>query len=172
MRNQTPIDHCESPYAATKIGREALVHAYHRCYGIQFIITRFSNVYGIYDTSDRVIPLFIRLTRNNKDLIVFGKDKLLDFSYIDDTVAGVIRCIEKSPEVKNNVFNISSGRSVPVIEVTHLIRNSMNGKNTIIIRENQTGEVVRSVIDITKAKKHLDYEPRVPIEEGVARSIA
>jgi UDP-glucose 4-epimerase len=165
------VQDCESPYAASKIGGEALVHAYHQCYGIDFIITRFSNVYGMYDTSDRVIPLFIRLTRDNRDLVVYGKDKLLDFSSIDDTVAGIIRCIERFPAVKNNVFNIASGRSVPVLDVAYLIRSSMGKKNKIVIGETRTGEVVRSVLDITKAKKHLGYEPQVKIEEGIKRSV-
>jgi nucleoside-diphosphate-sugar epimerase len=165
------ISYCESPYTASKMGGEALIHAYHQCYGINFIITRFSNVYGMYDDSDRVIPLFIRLTRDNQDLVVYGDDKYLDFSYIDDTIAGVIKCIEKFPEVKNNVFNISSGRSVSIIDIANLIRNSMNGKNSIVIKENRTGEVMKSVIDITKAKKDLKYEPGIPIEEGVLRSI-
>jgi len=165
------INYCESPYTATKIGGEALIHAYHQCYGINFIITRFSNVYGMYDDSDRVIPLFIRLTENNQDLIVYGEDKLLDFTYIDDAIDGVIKCIEKFPEVKNNVFNIAAGRSVSIIDIANLIRNSMNGKNSIVIKENRTGEVMKSVIDITKAKKDLEYEPRIPIEEGVLRSI-
>jgi nucleoside-diphosphate-sugar epimerase len=147
------------------------VHAYHQCYGINFIITRFSNVYGMYDDSDRVIPLFIWLTENNQDLIVYGEDKLLDFTYIDDAIGGVIKCIEKFPEVKNNVFNIASGRSVSIIDIANLIRNSMNGENSIVIKENRTGEVMKSVIDITKAKKHLEYEPKVPIEEGVSHSI-
>jgi nucleoside-diphosphate-sugar epimerase len=162
---------CESPYTASKIGGEALVHAYHRCYGINFIITRFSNVYGMYDTSDRVIPLFIRRTRDNEDLVVFGEDKCLDFTYIDDTVAGVIKCIEKFPGVQNNIFNIACGRSVSLVEVAHQIRDSMNGKNRVIINDNRTGEVVKSAIDITKAKKDLEYEPKVPIEEGIPRSI-
>jgi len=165
------IRNCESPYTATKIGGEALVHAYHQCYGINFVIARFSNVYGMYDTSDRVIPLFIQLTRDNQDLVVYGKDKLLDFTYIDDSVAGLIKCIEKFPNAQNNVFNIASGRSVSIVDIANLVRNSMNGKNSIVIKENRTGEVMRSVIDITKAKKHLDYEPRIPIEEGISRSI-
>ena len=73
------IDNCESPYSASKIACEALFRSYKKCYGIDFILTRFSNVYGMYDDSDRVIPLFIRLTKENKDLEIFGKDKLLDF---------------------------------------------------------------------------------------------
>jgi nucleoside-diphosphate-sugar epimerase len=168
---EADISCCESPYTATKIGGEALIHAYHRCYGINFIITRFSNVYGMYDDSDRVIPLFIRLTENNQDLIVYGKDKLLDFTYIDDTVGGVIKCIEKFPEVKNNVFNIASGRSVSITDVANLIRKSMNGNNPVVLRENRTGEVTRSVIDITKAKKHLEYKPEISIEQGIAQTI-
>jgi nucleoside-diphosphate-sugar epimerase len=163
---------CESPYAASKIGGEALVHAYQRCYGIDFIITRFSNVYGMYDTSNRVIPRFIRQTLDNEDLVVYGKDKCLDFSYIDDTVAGVNICIRRFSAVKNSTFNISSGRSVPLARVASLVRDSMNGKNTVIIRENRTGEVLQSAVDISRAQNELEYKPNVPVEEGIERSIA
>ncbi len=54
------IENCESPYSASKIAGEALIHSYHKCFGINYVITRFSNVYGMYDESDRAIPLFIR----------------------------------------------------------------------------------------------------------------
>lgn len=162
----------ESPYAATKIGSEALIHAYHRCYGINYIIVRFSNVYGMYDTSDRVIPLFIRRTQENQDLVVYGRDKRLDFTYIDDTVAGLIGCIEQFQGVKNSTFNIASGRSVSLVDVASLIRDAMGGSNAVVIKENRKGELVRSAINISKAKKELGYVPRVPIEDGIRRSIS
>jgi len=165
------VRYCESPYAASKIGGEALVHAYQRCYGIDFIITRFSNVYGMYDTSNRVIPHFIQRTLDNEDLVVYGKDKCLDFSYIDDTVSGVISCIRRFSAVKNTTFNISSGRSVPLARIAYLIRDSMDGKNTVVIRENRTGEVLQSAVDISRAQKELEYEPNVTVEEGIIRSI-
>lgn len=95
------VKNCESPYTATKIGGEALVHSYHQCYDIDFVILRFSNVYGKYDDSDRVIPAFIETAKQNKDLIVFGEDKLLDFTYIDDCVDGIIKSIENFDGVKN-----------------------------------------------------------------------
>src|SRR3989338_5730538 len=57
------IDLCESPYTATKMAGEALIHAYRRCYGLKTGILRFRNVYGAYDDSDRIVPLFIRLSR-------------------------------------------------------------------------------------------------------------
>jgi nucleoside-diphosphate-sugar epimerase len=170
--NDTDLSNCESPYAASKIGGEALVHAYQQCYGIDFMITRLSNVYGMYDMSDRVIPFFIRQTQMNQDLVVYGREKFLDFSYIDDTVSGLISCISRFPPVKNTTLNIASGRSILLTDVATLIRNSMGGKNTIIIRENRTGEVMRSTVNISRAKKEIRYEPKVPIEEGIVRSIA
>ena len=51
------VEHCESPYTASKVGGEALVQAYTRCYDIDHIIFRFSNVYGMYDDSQRIVPL-------------------------------------------------------------------------------------------------------------------
>ena len=154
-----------------RIGGEALIHAYHQCYGIDFVIARFSNVYGMYDNSDRIIPLFIRLTRENKDLVIYGKDKCLDFTYIDDTVEGLIRCIEHFPRIKNKVFNIASGKSVSLIDIATLIRTAMNGKNSVIVQDNRAGEVMQSALDITKVKRYLGFEPKTTLEMGIMRTV-
>lgn len=53
---------------------------------MDFTLLRFSNVYGVNDDNDRVINVFIRRTMQNDDLTVFGKDKILDFAYIDDCI--------------------------------------------------------------------------------------
>jgi nucleoside-diphosphate-sugar epimerase len=165
------VKNCESPYTASKIAGEALVHSYHECYGIGFVILRFSNVYGMYDESDRVIPLFIKNAKEGNDIIVFGKDKLLDFTYIDDTVTGIIRCIEEFDNIQDNVFNIAYGEGVSIMEVATMIRDKINQNVNVIIEENRTGEVVRYIADITKAKQILDYNPKIDIIEGVSRSI-
>ena len=169
--NEAYVRNCESPYTASKIGGEALVHAYQQCYGINFIITRFSNVYGMYDDSDRVIPLFIKLTKENKDLVVYGKEKLLDFTYIDDTISGVLKCVENFDQVKNDVFNIASGEALSIIEVAQLIQKYTDNRNKIIIKENRTGEVVKFIADISKVTQKLSYEPKTTIDEGIKKSI-
>lgn len=165
------VRNCESPYTASKIAGEAMVHAYSQCYGVDFIIVRFSNVYGMYDESDRLIPLFIKLTKENKDLIVYGQDKLLDFTYIDDTVDGLSRCVNGFDDVKNNVFNLASGQGSSILEVAKLVQQGLQGKNNIIISENRTGEVVKYIADIAKARRTLDYNPKTDIKEGVKKSI-
>jgi UDP-glucose 4-epimerase len=164
------IDNCESPYAASKIGGEALSRAYHRCYGISFIILRFSNVYGMYDDSNRVIPLFIRQCGQGRDLTVFGKNKMLDFTYIDDATKGIIKCIERFDSIKNNTMNIAYGRGSSILKVAELIKEHFNSKNKIMINDVRTGEVVKYVADISKIKK-IGYAPTTNIEEGIKKSI-
>jgi len=165
------IKNCESPYTASKIGGEALVHSYQQCYGIDIIIYRFSNVYGMYDETDRVIPLFIKLCKEGKDLNVYGKDKLLDFTYIDDTVEGMLSSISNFDSVKNDVFNLAYGQGTSIQEVAELIRQVLDTKNHIIIGENRTGEVVRYIADISKAKGRINYNPKTTISEGVEKTI-
>lgn len=165
------LENCESPYTASKIGGEALVHAYHQCYGLDFIILRFSNVYGMYDQSDRVIPLFIKLIKEGKDLTIFGKEKFLDFTYIDDTISGILKAIENFKKAKNDVYNIGSGKGISILKAAKLLQEMMAGKNKIIIKENRTGEVVKFVANITKAKQKLGYKPKTDIKDGIKKSI-
>ncbi|HJH26338.1 MAG TPA: nucleoside-diphosphate sugar epimerase [Methanophagales archaeon] len=165
------VKNCESPYTASKIGGEALVHAYNQCYGINFVILRFSNVYGMYDSSDRVIPLFLEKVKKGEELTVFGEDKLLDFIYIDDVVDGIILTIQKFEKVKNSVFNIAYGGGTSILEVAKLIKEQLKADVNVSVKENRTGEVVKSVADIARAKEKLGYSPKTTITEGIIKSI-
>ncbi|MGV8141770.1 MAG: NAD-dependent epimerase/dehydratase family protein [Candidatus Woesearchaeota archaeon] len=164
------IDNCESPYAASKISGEALSRAYGRCFGIDFVILRFSNVYGMYDDSDRVIPLFIRQCKHGHDLTVFGEDKMLDFTYIDDTINGVIKCIEKFESIKDNTVNIAYGQGSSILKVAELIKKHFNSENKVIIKNVRTGEVVKYIADISKIKK-LEHMSVTNIDEGIKKSV-
>lgn len=170
--NEAQIRHCESPYTASKLGGEALVHAYQQCYNLRIAILRFSNVYGMYDTSDRVIPLFINNCRAGKDLIIYGKEKLLDFTYIDDTVAGICQCIKQDESINDTVLNIAYGEGTSLTEVAQLIQEGLQANNKLSIEETRTGEVIKYIADITKAKKILGYTPQVDIKKGIQKTIA
>jgi len=165
------IKNCESPYTASKIGGEALTQAYMRCYGIDFMIFRFSNVYGMYDDSDRVVPLFVKLTKEGKNLTVFGKDKLLDFVYIDVSISGIIECIESFDRAKNETYNIADGRSETIIRVAELIQENMGSKTEIKIEKSRTGEVIKFIADISNAKDRLKFEPQIGLDEGIKKTV-
>ena len=169
---QTHVNYCESPYTASKMSGEAMVKAYERCYGMRCVIARFSNVYGMYDVSDRIVPLYIKHAQRNEDLVIYGRDKTLDFTYIDDAVAGICACIERHDDVAGMTMNIASGRATRVADVAETIRKSLDSASTVVFRENRTGEVQQFVADLSAAKKHLGYEPQIGIEEGLGRSIA
>lgn len=165
------IQLCESPYAASKISDEVLIYSYTKCYGINYVICRFSNVYGMYDQSERFIPLMLRKMKKNENIEIFGRDKILDFTYIDDCVGGVILCIEKFDKVKNNTFNIAFGKGSKLIDVARIIKKNIHSKSQILIGKNRQGEVVRFIADISKAKKLLGYEPKYDLEHGMALAI-
>jgi UDP-glucose 4-epimerase len=166
------ITRCESPYSASKMAGEALVHAYGRCYGIAPVILRFSNVYGCYDMSDRVIPFFIRQTLEKKPLVVYGKDKILDFTYIDDAVSGISRTIDRFDRVHGETFNIGTGCGTPLVEIARMIREFLGGTNEILTEENRPGEVVKYIADISRAQKLLQYAPQVPVDRGLSLAVS
>ena len=137
IRAEDPVDikSCESPYAATKVAGEAIFWAYARCYGIDFIIFRFSNVYGMYDDTDRVVPLFLKRAAQGKSLTVFGKDKVVDFTYIDDTIMAIINGIDRFDHVKNQVFNIAGSNGVRLLTVAELVKSKLNSDSVLFSKK-------------------------------------
>jgi nucleoside-diphosphate-sugar epimerase len=168
--NEVSVSSCESPYSATKLAGEALFSSYYYCYGIAPVILRFSNVYGKYDDSNRVIPVFMRRSMQHKDLTVFGEHKMLDFTYIDDCIEGVVHVIENFDQVCGNTFNIATGKGTSIMHLADMIKDKTGSGSRIIIKESRTGEVINFIADITKAKRLLGYAPKISLQEGIKRS--
>ena len=169
--SEVDLNLAESPYAASKISNEAFIYSYSKCYGMQFAVLRFSNVYGMYDESDRFIPKMIKKMRKNEDVQIFGKDKVLDFTYIEDCVSGIISCIKKFQKAKNSVFNIASGKGEKLTDVARIIKQEMKSKSKIRIMSERKGEVVKFIADITLSKKVLNYAPKTPFSYGIKSAI-
>jgi nucleoside-diphosphate-sugar epimerase len=165
------VKNCESPYTASKIAGEALVHSYSQCYDMDFVIYRFSNVYGMYDKSNRVVPLFIRRLVKNEPITVFGREKLLDFTYIDDTVQGIMASVLQFDKVRNQVFNLAFGEGTSILHVAEILKELLGSESEIIVGDSRTGEVIKFIADITKAKGALGYNPTISFDEGIRRSI-
>jgi len=165
------INLCESPYAASKISDEVLIYSYSKCYRIDYIVLRFSNVYGMYDESNRFVPVMIRKMAKNENIEIFGKDKLLDFTYIDDCVDGIIKSVENFGKAKNNIFNIATGSGQKLIDVANFIKKNLKSKNKVAIKSSRKGEVVKYVADISKAKKMLAYKPKTSFQKAINLTI-
>lgn len=167
----TNTDASESPYTASKVSGEAMVKAFGECYGIGTCIVRFSNVYGRYDISDRVVPLFITESARGHDLTVYGSEKVLDFTYLDDCIDGVYRVIEQFPKVRGTTLNIASGRGSSLVELAEEINARTPLESDIIVKPSRTGEVSRYIADISRAKRILGYQPRYSLDDGLTETI-
>ena len=158
-----------SPYAAAKLGEEALIQAYGRCYGLPFIIVRFSNVYGRYDDyrrNGRFIPMVLQRIRSGAPITIFGAHKQYDFTYIDDAVDGVARGVELlarggTPRAAHTI-NLGTGVGASLVEAATVAGEVLGLAPRLEIGEMRVGEISRYVADLTAARTVLGFEPGVP----------
>ena len=176
--NETTADFAftESTYSASKVSGEALIYAYARCYDLPYLVFRFINVYGRFDNDidrmERVTPLFTRRMSNDEPITVFGKDKILDFTYVDDCVNGICLGIEKltSKKVTNETINLAYGQGFNLLEMTNFIAEALGVEPNVTVSEPLVGEVTHYIADITKATELLGFKPSVALPEGINRS--
>ena len=167
----------ESPYSASKISGEALVYSYAQCYDIPYLVFRFSNVYGRFDNDIermlRVIPHFIRSINNDRPITVYGEAKVLDFTYVDDCVAGVTSGLEKlvSGEIKNHTINLAYGQGNSLVDMARFIGEELDKEPNMTVEPARVGEVTHYVANIGKAHALLNYSPQVSLREGIKRSV-
>jgi UDP-glucose 4-epimerase len=162
---------CESPYTASKIAGEAFFEAYKRCYGIETVIIRFSNVYGMYDNSIRVVPLFFRQAKAGETLKVFGEKKFLDFTYIDDAVQGVTKIVTHWDKAKNETYNLAYGEGTTILHLAEEMKRLLKSDSKIEIGSARIGEVTHYIADISRAQKTFGYAPETNFAEGLQKSV-
>jgi len=168
----------ESPYSASKIAGEAFIYSYAQCYGLRYIVFRFSNVYGRYDNDlermERVIPKFIRMIRNGETVTIYGKDKVLDFTYVDDCVDGIVSGIRLllSGEESNHVINLAYGQGNRLATMAQYIGEALGVEPAIKFEPPRVGEVTHYVANIGKARALLGYNPRTNLREGIQKAVS
>lgn len=168
----------ESTYSASKISGEAFVYSFARCYGLPYLVFRFSNVYGRYDNDlhrmERVIPLFTHQIGRGEPITVFGgREKTLDFTYVADCVDGIARGVVAlgDGKVVNETINLAYGEGNTLVRVAELIGQELGVEAQMTLAPSLLGEVTRYVADISKARELLGWSPQTPLEEGVPRAV-
>jgi UDP-glucose 4-epimerase len=168
----------ESPYSASKIASEGFIYAYAKCYGLRYLVFRFSNVYGRFDSDlrrmERVLPLFTHQLGRGEPITVYGgEEKVLDFTYIDDCVDGIVGGIERLADgrVENETINLAFGEGNTLVRAAELIATELDVRPDIDFKPSLKGEVTHYIADISKARQLLDWQPKTPLEEGIPRSV-
>ena len=163
-----PVNLQISPYATAKRAAELYCKAYHNLYGIPVSILRFFTVYGERQRPDMAIRKFTKLIMEGNPIPIFGDgDSIRDYTYIDDCIDCIARTLEKPMEFE--IINIGSGKTISLKQLIKILKEVSGRKIKVKKLGEQTGDVPVTYADISKAKRLLDYKPRIPIEEGVRR---
>jgi UDP-glucose 4-epimerase len=158
-----------TPYGAAKLAGEAYVRAYHLSYGLGGVIVRPFNAYGPRchheGDSGEVIPKFLLRAHAGLPLHVFGDgEQTRDFTYVSDTARGILLA-GSAPAAVGRTINLGSGREVSINTLARMI-----APDTVVLHESERpGDVRRMVADSTLARDVLGYEPRIELEDGLAR---
>ena len=158
-------------YDEAKRFAEAMTMAYHRFHGVQTRIVRIFNTYGerMRLNDGRVVPAFVSQALRNEPLTVFGDgSQTRSFCYVSDLVEGIYRLL-MSDEV--NPTNIGNPAEMTVLQFAETIKRLTGSNAPIVFRPLPEDDPKIRRPDITKAKQLLGWEPVVPLEEGLQRTI-
>jgi len=155
-----------SPYGATKLVAENLGNLYAENFDLPVISLRYFTVYGPRQRPDMAFSKFIRSNISNKEIEVFGDgNQIRDFTYISDIVEANILSMNSSS--KSGIFNIGGGSTHSVNQILEMIKNITGNENIIKFKPKQNGDVFKTESDIEKARKNLNYSPKIDIKKGL-----
>jgi len=166
-----------SPYGATKLAGELLSYTYAHLYQIRTICLRFFTVYGPRQRPDLAIHKFVGLIEKGEPVPIFGDSSSgRDYTYVDDTVAGVLAALDFDPpgtdgKIPFEVFNLGNSNPVRLGELVALLERLTGRKVLREARAAQPGDVPLTWADISKSERLLGYRPAVRIEDGLRRFI-
>lgn len=166
-------DHPLNPigiYGALKVAGEKMVVAYNQVFDLPYTIVRPSALYGPRCVSRRVGQIFIESAMDGLRLRVDGDGSdRLDFTYIDDLVQGVCLVIAR-PEARNQVFNLTYGRSRSIRDLVDILQTHFPEVEVETVERDKLMPH-RGTLSVAKAAQLLGYEPRNPLETGLAKYV-
>jgi len=170
--NVNPIGR-RSCYDEGKRCAETLFFDYHRENGVDIRVIRIFNTYGprMHPNDGRVVSNFIVQALRGEDLTIYGDgSQTRSFCYVDDLVEGFVRFMNQTATV--GPLNLGNPGEFTMLELAEIILKQVGGPAKITHRPLPADDPKQRRPDITLAKKHLGWEPQVPLAEGIARTIS
>lgn len=170
------VDNPVSLYAATKKANELMASAYSRLYDLSITGLRFFTVYGPWGRPDMAPMLFTQAIMNGEPIKVFNNGDLKrDFTYIDDIVEGVIRVLDRIPEMgvdrKHIVYNIGCSDPVKLMDFIEALETAVGRGAEKVFCPMQQGDVFQTYADTTMLEKNIGYKPSIGLNDGIGKFI-
>ena len=162
-----------SCYDEGKRCAETLFFDYHRENGVDIRVIRIFNTYGprMHPNDGRVVSNFIVQALRGENLTIYGDgSQTRSFCYVDDLVDGFVRFMNQTATV--GPMNLGNPGEFTMLELAEIILKQVGGASTITHRALPADDPKQRRPDITLARKHLGWEPLVPLAEGITRTIA
>ncbi|MBT8036528.1 MAG: SDR family oxidoreductase [Verrucomicrobiae bacterium] len=170
--NVNPIG-IRSCYDEGKRAAETLFMDYHRQNGVDIRIARIFNTYGprMNPEDGRVVSNFICQALRGENITIYGDGtQTRSFCYVDDLIEGFIRLMNQN-EVTGPV-NLGNAHEFTMLELAQKVQEKIGGSSEIIFKPLPSDDPKQRQPDITLAKKHLDWQPTINLDEGLDRTIA
>jgi len=161
-----------TPYNASKAGADHAVRAYHLTYGLPITITNCANNYGPYQFPEKLIPLFVARALRDEPLPMYAsKDNRREWIHVVDHCRAIDRVLEAGRV--GETYHVGTGVERSIEEIAHAIL-ALLGKpaELITIVPDRPSHDRRYVLDWTRIRTELGWEPSVPFAEGLAETVA
>jgi len=167
---EDPIERPISPYAATKRAGELQVYTAHHLHGLPSICLRFFTVYGPRQRPEMAIARFIRCLENGEPIPFYGDGgSRRDYTYIDDIADGVEAALEA--DFAFEIVNLGGAHPVTLTELVAALERATGKRARLERHPDQPGDVPITFAAVDKARRLLGFQARVPLEEGLRRSV-
>jgi UDP-glucuronate 4-epimerase len=164
-------DHADrplAPYPASKRGAELLGFSYHHLFGMDFTAVRFFTVYGPRGRPDMMAYMVLDSMRDGRELPLYnGGNMHRDWTFVEDIVSGVVAACDR--RLGYEIINLGRGEPVSLKDFIQNIEQLSGKKANFIEQPMMDADISYTYADISKARRLLDYDPKVSVEEGVRR---
>ncbi len=158
-----------SPYGITKHAIEGYLKFYKKNFGMEFVIFRNAAIYGPRQITG-AMAAYIRELKAGVPTEFYGL-KTRDYVYIDDVVDINLRALALPPSHPDPVFNVGAGIETSLVDLYRVLAKLVGKKPQPVMMPDRLGEQGRYYLDISKAHRELGWEPKVPLEEGLRRTL-
>jgi UDP-glucuronate 4-epimerase len=166
---ELPVNTPISPYAASKKAAEAMAYSYHYLFDIDISVVRYFTVYGPAGRPDMSIFRFIRWIDEGNELVLFGDgSQSRDFTYVSDIAEGTIKALGP---VGFEVINLGNSSPNPLSRAISLAEEFLGKKAKIRRLDFQKTDMMATWADVRKAKRLLDWEPKVSLADGLRNTV-
>ncbi len=157
-----------SPYASSKKAAETLAYTYHHAHGLDVTILRFFTVYGPAGRPDMSVFKFIRAIVEGEPITLFGDGGQRDFTFVEDVARGVIAA---QRPLGYEIINLGGDRPVLITDIVKILEDEIGKKTLVEYGPRASADIQATWANIDRARRLLDWQPKVSIEEGLSRTV-